>query len=606
MRQESPNRREVLMGAGLVAVSAAVVVATSWALGVSHQTVADAALVMAVMVVVDAALAFMPWSRLPRRVLLAFPILLMIGAIVLAATTHGVSSNYNGFFTLSFIYIGITQVRGTPTLLALLAIPGWIYCQQGMTEHIWIRVPIAVVIWVLVGEALAEHISVNRRRTKELATLATTDLLTGLTSRLVIMNRVEEAISSSDGGGSCLLVLDLDGFKAINDAFGHASGDELLVVVANRIRASVASDDTVARLGGDEFAILLDDCSISDAVAIGQRLIETVASPIGLVRGNVIVTASVGIIDMEPCANAADALRDVDLALYGAKHAGKNQLSLFEPEMRELIASRLLLGAELRTALDEEQFVAHYQPVVEVQSGAVVGFEALVRWNHPTRGQLAAGNFIDVCEEVGLVVPLGLWMLREACLQARRWQLKFPFRPFTMAVNLSSRQLFDTDLVAEVKSALSDADLRGEALVLEITERLLLVDSPFVLRQLDELKELGVRIAIDDFGTGYSSLAYLRDFPIDILKIDRSFVDALDRDERAVALARSIVSIARALDLDVIAEGTETEEQVDTLVGIGCTVMQGYHFCRPQSPSELGDCLVTQLMGSRKLLAARH
>jgi EAL domain-containing protein (putative c-di-GMP-specific phosphodiesterase class I) len=274
--------------------------------------------------------------------------------------------------------------------------------------------------------------------------------------------------------------------------------------------------------------------------------------------------------------------------------------------MQEQIASRLFLGAELRTALDEDQFEAHYQPVVEVESGDVVGFEALVRWNHPTRGPLAAGSFIDVCEEIGLVVPLGTWVLREACRQARRWQDEFPLCPFTMAVNLSARQLFDTDLVAAVTAALTDADLRGDQLVLEITERLLLVDSPFVLRQLAELKALGVRIAIDDFGTGYSSLAYLRDFPIDILKIDRSFVEALGRDDRAVALARSIVSIARSLDLEVIAEGTETEEQVDALVAIGCVVMQGYHFSKPKPPAELAACLVTPFVGSRKLLAARR
>jgi EAL domain-containing protein (putative c-di-GMP-specific phosphodiesterase class I) len=356
----------------------------------------------------------------------------------------------------------------------------------------------------------------------------------------------------------------------------------------------VSADDVIARLGGDEFAVLLDRCTPAQAILVSQRLIESVSRPIDLTRGSVAVTASVGIVDLTRCASAQDALGDGDVAMYEAKLAGKNRYSLYKPEMAERIAARLKLGVELRTALEAGQFEAHYQPVVQVETGEVIGFEALLRWNHPERGQLAAGAFIEVCEEIGLIVPLGKWILNEACRQAGRWQREDPDRHLSMAVNLSSRQLFDTGLVAEVERALSESDLRGDVLVLEITERLLLVDSPFVLRQLDELKRLGVRIAIDDFGTGYSSLAYLRDFPVDILKIDRSFVEALDRDDQAVALAKSIVGISEALRLDVIAEGMETRAQVDVLYKIGCHVMQGFYFSRPKPADELGTCLANR------------
>ena len=278
-------------------------------------------------------------------------------------------------------------------------------------------------------------------------------------------------------------------------------------------------------------------------------------------------------------------MRNVDVAMSEAKAAGKNRVSVFQADMQQRIESRLRLETELRVAVDEEQFEVYYQPSVNAETLETVGFEALIRWRHPSRGLLAASEFIDVCEDIGLVVPLGRWILRTACRHARLWQPIDPARRLTMAVNLSARQLFDTDMVTEVRNALAEFDLPGSALVLEITERLLLVDSPFVLRQLNELKELGIRIAIDDFGTGYSSLAYLRDFPIDILKIDRSFIEPLGDDRQAIALVRSIIGIAEALDLDVIAEGAETVAQVELLTQSGCMVIQGYYFGQP-SPAE--------------------
>ena len=582
------------MGAGLVGLFVLIVASTAWRLQAPHQALDTILIILLMVAVADVALCRLPWNELPQQTLLVFPLILVLTEVALAAHTDGVSAYYTGFFILGFVYIGLTQPRGTSFGFVLVVVPCWIYSQQGLAGHAWIQVLVAVVIWILVGEAVAGYASVHKARSDVLRQTAHTDILTGLASRPVVTQRIDEFIATSQVEDASLLVLDLDGFKAVNDAYGHGVGDELLVAIGQRIRANVSVDDVIARLGGDEFAVLLERCTPGEAVLVSQRLIDAVSRPIDLTRGSVAVTASIGIVDLTVCANAQDALGDGDVAMYEAKLAGKNRYSMYKPEMAERIASRLKLGVELRTALESDQFEAHYQPVVQVETGEVVGFEALLRWNHPTRGQLAAGAFIEVCEEIGLIVPLGKWILNEACRQAGLWQSMDPSRHLSMAVNLSSRQLFDTDLVAEVEAALLASDLRGDVLVLEITERLLLVDSPFVLRQLDRLKQLGVRIAIDDFGTGYSSLAYLRDFPVDILKIDRSFVEALDRDEQAVALAKSIVGICEALQLDVIAEGMETREQVNVLYNIGCHVMQGFYFSKPKPAAELGTSLANR------------
>jgi diguanylate cyclase (GGDEF)-like protein len=594
------------MGAGLVAAFVLLVASTAWDLHLSHDALVTTFIILLGVVVVDGALCGLPWTGLPQQTLLVFPLLVVVTEVVLAARTVGVAPYYTGFFTLGFIYLGLTQPRGTSFGFVLVVVPAWIYSQQGLSGHVWIRVSVATVIWILVGEVVAGYASVHRARSDVLRKTAHTDILTGLASRLVMTQWIDGFIATAQARDASLLVLDLDGFKAVNDAYGHSVGDELLVAIGERIRANVSADDVIARLGGDEFAVLLERCTPGEAILVAKRLIESVARPLDLTRGSVAVTTSVGIVDLTTCPNAQDALGDGDVAMYEAKLAGKNRYSLYKPEMAERIAARLKLGAELRTALERGQFEAHYQPVVQVETGEVVGFEALLRWNHPERGQLAAGAFIEVCEEIGLIVPLGKWILSEACKQAGRWQTEDPSRHLSMAVNLSSRQLFDTDLVAEVETFLAASDLRGDVLVLEITERLLLVDSPFVLRQLDELKRLGVRIAIDDFGTGYSSLAYLRDFPVDILKIDRSFVEALDRDDQAVALAKSIVGIAEALELDVIAEGMETKEQVDVLYNIGCHVMQGFYFSKPKPAADLRSCLANRYVGAVGHRSARR
>ncbi len=575
------------MGAGLVWIYAVVVMSSSWALTSPHGVAVSVLNMIMGSVLAAIAFAVLRRARLSATALLLFPMLLLIMEVVLVATTSGLANEYTGFFTLAFIFIGLTQSRGTAIAFALVVGPAWVYCQQGFTSQVGIRLGMALAIWIIIGEVLADRAHKSRAMTAELIAQASTDVLTGLDSRLTMSDRLDRTLAEQAERSSSLVLLDLDGFKAINDAFGHAVGDELLIVLANRIQACVGSEDRIARLGGDEFAVYLHECGLSDAVRVGERLLLAIAEPVDLTRGRVGITASVGVVDLASCASTAHAMRNVDVAMSEAKVAGKNRVAVFQADMQQRIESRLRLETELRVAVDEEQFEVYYQPSVNAETLETVGFEALIRWQHPRRGLLAASEFIDVCEDIGLVVPLGRWILRTACRHARLWQPIDPARRLTMAVNLSARQLFDTDMVTEVRNALAEFDLPGGALVLEITERLLLVDSPFVLRQLKELKELGVRIAIDDFGTGYSSLAYLRDFPIDILKIDRSFIAPLGEDRQAIALVRSIIGIADALDLDVIAEGAETVAQVELLTQSGCMVIQGYYFGQPSAAEDI-------------------
>ncbi len=604
-RERWAGQSDVWMGAGLIWMFSLVVLSTAWALESPGDNLRATVNVVIGAVIADFILLLLPWRRLPIRMLTVFPLLLVGMELALAATTRGFAADYTGFFTLAFIYIGLTQARGTPTLFAIIVAPSWVYCQQGFTSQVGIRLPIALCVWILIGEVLAARAGHSRALTAELIEQASTDTLTGLASRLTMADRIDHSLSTNAAEPSSLLLLDLDGFKVINEAFGHAAGDELLVAVAERISACTTADDLVARLGGDEFAVYLPGCPLAHALGVGQRLVKVLAVPIELTRGSVGVTVSVGALDLGSCATAQQALQNVDVAMHHAKVGGQNRVSAFATDMQERVKARLRLESELRTAVDEEQFEVYYQPTLHAETRDTVGFEALVRWRHPQRGLLAAGEFIDVCEDMGLIVPLGNWILNAACQQAGLWQPLDPGRRLTMAVNLSARQLFDTDLVAEVRDALSTADLRGDALVLEITERLLLVDSPFVLRQLNELKGLGIRIAIDDFGTGYSSLAYLREFPIDILKIDRSFVEPLGEDHQAVALVRSIIGLAEALGLDVIAEGAEKVAQVELLTQIGCSVIQGYYFGRPASAEEITGYLQPHRMPTPAQLRPR-
>ncbi len=388
-----------------------------------------------------------------------------------------------------------------------------------------------------------------------------------------------------------------NGFKVVNETYGHAAGDELLIAVAKRLRSSLREGYLGARLGGDEFVALLDGCTMRDAKELASRLLSSLSAPYALSRGRVAVTVSIGIVSVVPPTTAEAALRDADRAMSEAKAAGRNRISIFEGAMRDRVVRRLALETELRDALAEEQFEVFYQPVVNSGTGAMIGAEALLRWNHPHRGLLTPDAFLVVSEEMGLMETLGDWILRQATLQATEWQRIDPARAFSIAVNLSAPEMFSADLIGRVDRALDESGLAGRLLVLEITERIMMANTDQAMRQLEELRKLGVRIAIDDFGTGHSSLAYLRDLPIDILKVDRSFVNPLGSDRQALALLRAIVGIANALDLDVVVEGAETAAEIELLDQLGCHIVQGFYYGRPTSAAELSSRLTWPTSG---------
>jgi len=577
-----PVRRDVLLGMGLVAAFAVVVASTSGVVETQGGTVAPALIVAGSATIADVGLLCMPWRRLTTQCEMAFPLLLVAAVIALGLATNGLASNYTGFLTLAFVYVGMTQTRALLPALAVIAVPAWLLCQSQVAAAESVRLGTTLIIWLLIGGVLATRAARDRAQADELIDRANMDGLTGLASRLFLSDQISRSLDTQVVRESSLIVMDLDGFKNVNDMFGHATGDELLIAAARRIQTAVRPSDTCARLGGDEFAVLLQGADLYEATQTAARLVQTMAQPFELARVRAAVTVSVGVAGLHGSVNAQEVLRDADLAMYEAKAGGRNRLALFERDMQERRAARLELETELRKALERDEFELYYQPVVHLQTGAIIGTEALLRWNHPRRGLLAPDQFLNASEEIGVIIALGEWILTEACHQGAEWQPEDPMKALTMAVNVSAPEMLASDFVARVRDVLTTSGLSGELLVLEITERLLLSDIPFVRKRLEELKRLGVRIAIDDFGTGYSSLAYLREFPIDILKIDRSFVTPLGIDPQAVALLRSIMAIANALTLDVVVEGVETETQVELLTGLGCEVAQGFHFARPQ------------------------
>jgi diguanylate cyclase (GGDEF)-like protein len=554
---------------------------TSWLLDTDAAEIAPALLVASVTLAICAGLLCLPWRRLPATTMLLFPLLLIGAEVALATWTNGVASNYTGFFTLAFMYVGLTQDRSVVPTLAAVAAVSWLACQEDVLPSTLIKLGIGLAIWVSVGWVLATRAARDRAQARELVAKANTDVLTGLASRLFLSDQIDRSLHGAERAQSSVMVLDLDGFKSVNDTFGHATGDELLVAVADRIRATIRPDDLCARLGGDEFAVLLCDAGLERATEVARRLLAAMAEPIALSRGRVAVTASIGIASLDGSDSAQEILRDADVAMYEAKAGGRNRLSVFERNMQERRAARLQLETELRDGLDRHEFELFYQPVVHLRTGTIIGTEALLRWNHPRRGLLAPDQFLAASEEIGVMLALGDWILSEACGQAARWQPTDPGRALTMAINLSGPEMLAADSVSRVRDVLAATGLPGELLVLEITERLLISDAPVIRKRIEEFKQLGVRIAIDDFGTGYSSLAYLREFPVDILKIDQSFVKPLGIDTQATALLRSIIAIADALNLDIIVEGVETPTHVEILTGLGCEVAQGFYFARP-------------------------
>ena len=412
------------------------------------------------------------------------------------------------------------------------------------------------------------------------------DPLTGLPNRLLLYDRLKQALvrAMRRRRAVALMFIDLDNFKLINDSLGHATGDQLLVQVAARLLACGRAEDTVARLGGDEFVVLIDNLvGEADAAVVAENTAQQFHSPFLLDGREVVVTASIGVALGHPDRdNAESMLRNADVAMYRAKSNGKGQHVLFDLSMHRDSLARLELENDLRHALERDEFRLHYQPIIDMASGRMVEAEALIRWQHPTRGLIAPKDFIPVAEEMGLIVPLGHWVIEHACREAAKWAAAFPVEPpIAISVNVSPREFRQPDLDAKVAEILGRTGLRPDCLKLEITEGAIMEDVDWTIAVMGRLKKVGVKLAIDDFGTGYSSLAYLKRLPLDVLKIDQSFVSGIGSVREDSAIVRAILSLAELLNLDVTGEGIETAEQAELLSEWNCGRGQGYFFLRP-------------------------
>lgn len=419
---------------------------------------------------------------------------------------------------------------------------------------------------------------------EELRHQAFHDELTGLANRSRFLDRLEHALIRSQRSGSPVFVmfLDLDDFKNVNDSLGHAVGDDVIRVVGERIAKCVRAGDTAARPGGDEFAVLLEDCvSIDEAAAAAVRLLAEIRIPIRAGDAEVVIGVSIGIARGDASSASGDLMRNADIAMYVAKSQGKHRYQLFAPDMHSHLTERLMLLADIKRAVERSELVVHFQPTVLLETGQVLGAEALVRWNHPSGDLMAPADFIPAAEESGDILEIGRWVLGEACREARRWQERYPDRHLAVSVNVSPKQLQDDSFVASVEQCLAASGLEPDRLVLEVTETALLEEPDHTMEVLARLRRLGVRVALDDFGSGYSSLSHLRRFPIDVLKVDGSFVSDLIGGDQSKGIVQAIVELGRTLNIDVIAEGIERDDQLAALGAMNCLVGQGFLLGRP-------------------------
>jgi predicted signal transduction protein with EAL and GGDEF domain len=470
--------------------------------------------------------------------------------------------------------------------------------------------PEETLLWLMaqIGTQLGRVVERERAKDK-LVHDASHDALTGLPNRSLFLDRLTRAIAQKRRHPEinfAVLFIDLDRFKVVNDSLGHLAGDLLIAEVAARFMASLRqtdivsrpnamppisdkaglpeNSDTLARLGGDEFTILLDDLgSLSDAVRVAERILGALAKPFLLNGQEAYVGASIGIASSAtPYATADEVMRDADLAMYRAKALGKGRYEVFDQTMHTVAVQRLALESDLRRALQHDEFVLHYQPIVNLRDEAVTGFEALVRWQRPGHGLVYPGDFIEVAEDTGIILFLGMWVLREACRTVRRWHLDFPReKPLTISVNISARQFAQPDLVRQIRRIIDETGIQPTSLRLELTESVTMANAERAISVLESLRDLGIRISIDDFGTGYSSLSYLHRLPLDVLKIDRSFVTQMNDANEGLQIVNTIMHLAQNLDMEVIAEGVETEAHVKKLRALGCANGQGYFFSRP-------------------------
>ncbi|MFP5222469.1 MAG: EAL domain-containing protein [Acidobacteriota bacterium] len=445
-------------------------------------------------------------------------------------------------------------------------------------------------------EGTLEDISDHKRFEEQLLHQSLHDALTGLPNRALFTDRLSQAISRCSRQDSffALLYLDVDRFKVINDSLGHALGDQFLIKLAERLRTCSREADTLARLGGDEFAVISEQVrSLSAATMVAERILEEMRAPFIIEGREIYSTVSIGIICCTGyCGNAEEVLRDADLTMYRAKSNGKARYEVFDNALHEQAIKLLTMETELRQALARNEFELHYQPIVDVDTGCVMCLEALIRWKHPERGYTPPLDFIPLAEENGLIVPLGWWVLEESCRQLAIFQAKFPrSKPLTMSVNISAKQFAQADLEPKLKVLLQSSGIAPGSLELEITESVIMDRGEAAIGRLEELKSLGLRLFVDDFGTGYSSLSYLHRFPIDMLKIDRSFIREIDATGGHTEIVRAIVGLGRNLGLGLIAEGVETEAQLAVIRTLGCQLAQGYLFSKPQPAAVIEEYL---------------
>jgi diguanylate cyclase (GGDEF)-like protein len=549
-------------------------------------------------------------------------ILLAIGSLAIADTAYGIYNASGNFHTGLFIdafWLGFYTLFGAAALHPAVATTAdeahatedrLTARQLTLMITATIGLPTIDLVWGTVEDRVVTIVSsallfifilirvfalmrTIQRSQDRLRHDAEHDSLTGLSNRVRFAQRTGAALTREPTTAHvAVLFIDLDDFKTINDSLGHHAGDRLLAEVAGRLGRCIRPGDLVARLGGDEFAILLESAvDRQDAVSVARRVLDALAEPIDLGTRVVTISASIGIAMDPDAADGVEALlRNADVAMYLSKNQGKGRYEFFESRMHEEVIERLDLTGDLQLGLDGKQFVLHYQPIFDLETGDIALVEALVRWNHPTRGMIPPDRFIPLAEENGMIVPLGEWVLREACTQVRQWQ-QLGWDKLGVTVNLSMRQLADGQFVHTLTNALRDSGLKASDLLLEITESMLAHDAERSTGVLEQLKTVGVKLAIDDFGTGYSSLSYLSKFPVDSIKIDRSFINELHRSPTSTALVEAVLTLSKALGASTVAEGIEYDDQAELLQRLGCTRGQGYYFCRPLPASALGDLL---------------
>jgi diguanylate cyclase (GGDEF)-like protein len=441
--------------------------------------------------------------------------------------------------------------------------------------------------------AFAQQISMalTDAHTVEAMEQAYRDPLTGLPNRKLFLERLDQAMAGHRTEPVAILFIDLDRFKSVNDSLGHRAGDDLLIQVSDRIRRSLRNRDIAARLGGDEFAVLLEDVSVEDGLLVAERIAADIAEPFQIAGRTASIGSSIGIATLYQSdrISAAELLGNADVAMYRAKKNGSGQAVVYEQYMHDDVLRRLDLEADLQRALAGGQFRLNFQPLIRLDTGEFAAVEALLRWNHPTRGNVPPTVFIRIAEEIGMIDEIGRWVLREAARQLGDWRAVAPH--LVVNVNVSARQLSSRRFVDDVADALTAAEIPGHALTLELTETALMTDPATALRHLRSVKDAGVHLSVDDFGTGYSSLSQLRRFPVDQVKIDRSFVVAMRESAEDCAVVRAIIDLSRALRLDVVAEGIEDATQLRALLRMGCRLGQGYHLYRPLEPAQLIEAL---------------